>query len=161
MAAKREPQEKKLEYFGCLLAQIAYHDEISAETAMVMVNMAERLTWTQYALISMVGRKDEFGLEGIEVGKGIGSWKGWAIHQELQAMGPFGLSIMGAPAKETPTLKLGLFNMDLADFALGNGGRLLYEFLGVSDIAADEINSLIEALRETSQEEAGAPSPAE
>jgi hypothetical protein len=148
IAAQREPQERKLEYLGCLLAQIAYHEEISVETAMWMVGTAERLTWTQYALISMIGRKEQFDLRGIEVGKGIGSWKGWAIHEELKALGPFGLSIMGAPAKETVPANLGLFNMDLADFHLGNGGRLLYDFLGVSDIPAQEISGLIEALRE-------------
>ncbi|WP_104111174.1 hypothetical protein [Arthrobacter sp. N199823] len=161
MAAKREPQEKKLEYFGCLLAQIAYSDNISVETAMVMVNMAERLTWTPYVLISMVGRKDEFDLEGIEVGQGIASWKGWAIHDELRAMGPFGLSIMGAPSKKTPRMNLPLINMELSDFALGNGGRLLYDFLGVGDIAADEINSIIGALREDLQQATAPASPAE
>jgi len=148
IAAQREPQEKKLEYLGCLLAHIAYHEEISAETAIWMVNTAERLTWTQYTLISMIGRKEQFELGGIEVGKGINSWKGWAIHEEIKAMGPFGLSIMGAPAKKTPRLGLGLFNMELADFKLGNGGRLLYDFLGVGDIATEEIEGLIEALRE-------------
>lgn len=78
----------------------------------------------------------------------IGSWKGWAVHEELKAMGPFGLSIMGAAAKKTVPAHLRLFNMDLRDFHLGNGGRLLYDFLGIGDIPAEEINVLIEALRE-------------
>lgn len=155
IAAQREPQERKLEYLGCLLAQIAYHDEISVETAMWMINTAEGLTWTQYCLISMIGRKEQFDLDGIEVGQGIGSWKGWAVHEELKAMGPFGLSIMGAPAKKTPRMGLGLFNMDLADFELGNGGRLLYDFLGVGDIATDEIQRLITALQEVPKEDMG------
>lgn len=155
IAAQREPQERKLEYLGCLLAHIAYDDQISVETAVWMINTAERLTWTQYCLISMIGRKAQFDLGGIEVGQGIGSWKGWAVHEELKAMGPFGLSIMGAPAKKTPRMGLGLFNMDLADFELGNGGRLLYEFLGVGDIAADEIQGLIAALQEEPKEDSG------
>lgn len=157
IAAQREPQEKKLEYLGCLLAQIAYHEEISVETAMWMVNTAERLTWTQYMLISMIGRNEQFELGAIEVGRGINSWKGWAIHEEIKAMGPFGLNIMGAPGKKTPNLGLELFNMDLADFKLGNGGRLLYEFLGVGDISTQEIEGLIEVLREGSHGESEAP----
>ncbi|PNH82959.1 hypothetical protein CXZ05_13600 [Arthrobacter sp. AFG20] len=159
IAAQREPQERKLEYLGCLLAQIAYHDEIPLETAVWMINTAERLTWTQYSLISMIGRKEEFDLGGIEVGQGINSWKGWAVHEELRAMGPFGLSIMGAPAKKTPRLGLGLFNMDLADFELGNGGQLLFNFLGVGDIPVDEIEELIEALRKEAQEDSGEQTP--
>lgn len=70
-------------------------------------------------------------------------------------MGPFGLSIMGAPAKKTPRLGLGLFHIELADSELGNGGRLLYDFLGVGDIATEEIERLFEALREGPNGESG------
>lgn len=160
IAAQREPQEKKLEYLGCMLAQIAYHDEIPAETAMWMINMAERCTWTQYTLISMIGRKDQFDLSGIEVGQGIGSWKGWAVHEELKTLGEFGLGLMGAPPKKTPRMGLALFNMDLTDFELSNGGSLLYNFLGVGDIATDEIEGLIAALREEAKKDNGEQAPA-
>jgi hypothetical protein len=157
LAAQREPQERKLEYLGCLLAQIAYHEEIPVETAMWMIGTAERLTWTQYVLISMVGRSQQFELSGIEVGQNIGSWRGWAVHQELQSMGPFGMSIMGAKARETVPAYKGLFNMNLSDFHLGNGGRLLYDFLGVGDIPAEEINDLIRALRDVPEEQQSNP----
>jgi hypothetical protein len=62
LKSQREPEEKKLPYMGRLLANVAFHQEISAEMAHQITKAAEQLTYRQLCLLKLSVVKDDFGL---------------------------------------------------------------------------------------------------
>lgn len=58
IAAQREHEEKKLRFYGNLLANIAFHSEIDKAQAEVLINSAQRLTYRQICLLSLFGMPD-------------------------------------------------------------------------------------------------------
>src|SRR6266508_3625350 len=54
LTAQREYEEKKLKYYGNLLANIAFHPEINRGTANQLIRIAERLSYRQMALLAFV-----------------------------------------------------------------------------------------------------------
>lgn len=62
MKSQREPEEKKIQYMGHLLASIAFHKEISAEMAHQIIKAAEQLTYRQFCILKLAVVKEIFGL---------------------------------------------------------------------------------------------------
>lgn len=60
--AQREYQEKKLRFHGNLLANIAFHPEITKEEANYMIRLAERLSYRQLCIISLFGHSEKYHL---------------------------------------------------------------------------------------------------
>lgn len=52
-AAQKEHQEKKLKYYGNLLANIAFDETISRELANQLISLADRITYRQIKLINL------------------------------------------------------------------------------------------------------------
>jgi len=61
LAAQREPQEKKLRYYGTLVANIAFHPEISREQANLLTKLAENLSYQQLCLLAVFANNDRWG----------------------------------------------------------------------------------------------------
>lgn len=62
LKCQREPQEKKIEYMGYLLASIAFDSNISADMGQQLVKSAEELTYRQFCILKLATVKDIFGL---------------------------------------------------------------------------------------------------
>ncbi len=60
LIAQREYQEKKLKFYGNLLANIAFRPDIDRDLANAVVREAENMTYRQMCLISLCIRKEEF-----------------------------------------------------------------------------------------------------
>lgn len=59
-AAHQEHQERKLEYYGILLAGIAFDESVTAEAADYLLRSARELSYRQLGLLALVGRSAEF-----------------------------------------------------------------------------------------------------
>ena len=64
LKCQREPQEKKIEYMGYLLASIAFDPNISADMGQQLVKSAEELTYRQFCILKLATVKNRFGLRG-------------------------------------------------------------------------------------------------
>lgn len=63
IAAQREFQEKKLQYYANLLGNIAFHPEIDKAHANLLIRMAQRLSLRQLGILSLYGQKQNFKLK--------------------------------------------------------------------------------------------------
>jgi hypothetical protein len=62
IAAKNEHEEKKLNYYGNLVANIAFHPEIDRYHANYLLRIAERLSYSQICLLTLFQRKSNYNL---------------------------------------------------------------------------------------------------
>jgi hypothetical protein len=62
LVAQREHEERKMEYLGNLLANLAYAPEIDRDNSNLLIRYAEALSYRQLRLISVLGRKEHFDL---------------------------------------------------------------------------------------------------
>lgn len=60
IAAKNEYEEKKLKYYGNLVANIAFHQEIDSYHANYLLRIAERLSYRQICILTLFNRKSNY-----------------------------------------------------------------------------------------------------
>lgn len=63
LVAQREHEEKKLLFYGNLVANIAFHSEISRAEANLLIRLGERLSYRQICLLKLFMDKDRFRLK--------------------------------------------------------------------------------------------------
>ena len=62
LKAQREPEEKKIEYLGYLLASIAFDPRINVHLAHQLTKIAEQLTYQQLCILKLCMVKDKYRL---------------------------------------------------------------------------------------------------
>ena len=62
LKAQREPEEKKIQYMGYLLSNIAFNSEISVHMAHQLTKIAEQLTYRQLCILKFCTVKNKFSL---------------------------------------------------------------------------------------------------
>jgi len=87
LLAQREHEERKIEFYGYMLANISFRPEVDEYLANWLLNLADELTWMQLVLLALVGRKDDFQLPDVIVGETRGDWTQWGLHQQLSDLG--------------------------------------------------------------------------
>ena len=64
LRSQREPEEKKLPYMAHLLASVAFDDQIGVEMTHQLSKVAERLTYRQLCILTLVNNKEAYELRG-------------------------------------------------------------------------------------------------
>lgn len=64
IAAKNEHEEKKLRFYGNLVANIAFHSEIDRYQANYLLRISEGLSYRQICLLAIFGKKANYNLYG-------------------------------------------------------------------------------------------------
>jgi len=62
LSAQREHEEKKLNYYGNLLANIAFHPKIDKAQANLLIRMGQRVSYRQMCLLALFAHSDSFNL---------------------------------------------------------------------------------------------------
>lgn len=62
LAAQREHEEKKLQFYGNLLANIAFHPEIDRSQANFLARLGKNISYRQMCILAIFIRRDEFNL---------------------------------------------------------------------------------------------------
>ena len=55
LTVQRDPEEKKLQYMGCLYSNVAFNSEISSQMAHQMIKAGEQMTYRQFCLLKIFG----------------------------------------------------------------------------------------------------------
>ncbi|GAA2587741.1 hypothetical protein GCM10010399_17180 [Dactylosporangium fulvum] len=151
LAAQREYQERKLPYLGNLIANVAYTPNIDRASANWAVRTASELGWTQYMLLSTVGR-ESISLPDVEIGKSNQNWHSWSIHHELHDLS-WTRSLVGAPPLQTESLRLTKINTNAAAMRLNSGGTLLFHLLELNEVPLQELEDLLNRMTREAPEE--------
>jgi hypothetical protein len=70
VAAQRQHEERKVEFYGYLLANIAFQEEVDRQLANWLIRTADSLTWAQLCLLSAIAQKDQVQLPAVAIGSG-------------------------------------------------------------------------------------------
>lgn len=57
LAAQRSYEERKVEFFGYLMANVCFENEVDAYLANWTIRTAQELTWAQLVMLAALGRK--------------------------------------------------------------------------------------------------------
>jgi hypothetical protein len=148
LMAQREHEERKVEFYGYLLANIGFEPEVDENLANWVLELAEQLTWTQLVLLGMIGRKQDFELPAIEIGDPTKEWDSWGVHQQLADLGYARRELIGGAARNTQLqIAPGRINLALPDMELRRGGSLLYQLMSLKKIADSDVELVIELLQ--------------
>lgn len=62
IASQREHEEKKLKFYGNLVASIAFHPEISRAQANLILRLGSSISYPQMCLLTLIANKDSYNL---------------------------------------------------------------------------------------------------
>lgn len=141
VAAQREHEEIKIEFYGNLLANITVTPGISKAYANLLIRMARELSYRQLCLLALFVQKDKFNLkkgdyqtENTMLPEKIG------LLQEIFELEQKSLLNSGKPL-------FGLTNITPAMTDLQGTGKALFSLMELSKIRSDKLEHLAELLR--------------
>lgn len=146
LAAKVEHQERKIPHLGYLMANIAFDASLDAGLANWAITTAEDLTWTQFVLLSAIGRKKQFPLPDEEYGRQLGTWNAWGVHSQLADLGITRREMVGAPSRKTQRMELPIFNYNMRELELRQSGLLLHHLLWLDRIPDADVAAVVASL---------------
>lgn len=144
-SAQREHEEKKLKYYGNLVANIAFDKTISREQANQLLSIAKRLTYRQIKLISLFGinqqlpikmlRKEDYRNNGVS---------GYILISILQdTLELYNIALVGGNGSAI----LGMTDIVPANSRVQGMGAILYNLMELSTISYTELQDLIDVLK--------------
>lgn len=148
--AQKEHEERKVEYYGYLVANLGFVANIDESLANWLLVQSDQLTWTQLVLLAMIGGKDRFELPDIVIGEASGDWTPWGLHQQLADLGYARREfILGAADPIEPGAtgyRIPRLNLQLREMKLRGAGNLLYRLMWLDRIPHADIELVIQRL---------------
>ena len=142
LKCQREPQEKKIQYMGYLLASIAFNSNIGADMGHQLIKAAEELTYRQLCILKLAVVKDSFGLR-VENYRGQGTF---AI--ELSQILPECLDLYHrAYINFGGEVAFGPTDVKPASMTLQGIGYDLFKLMKLSSIPEEDIIPIAEVLK--------------
>ena len=143
IAAQREHEEKKLKFFGNLLANIAFHPEIDRPLAEVLISAAEAITYRQIGLLALFGLQETGGFElrkrdyhGCEVDNSL-----FVLLLEMYDLYTRGLVNCSGAGLIDPLLLIP------SQMRLQGPGQILFGLMELSELDAEDLKALALLLR--------------
>ena len=153
-SAQREHEERKIEYLGKLIANLAFEEEIDRSLANLMVRIVKEVTWTQLVLLAAIGdESNRATLPDIEIGKGRTDWQVWGLHEQLNDLCWTSKDLIHGRRTKTPRLGLSQNSLRLREQRLSTSGQLLYNVLELNSLPIDDIADLVDVLCRTTVED--------
>jgi hypothetical protein len=138
LAAQREHEERKLRYYGNMVANIAFHPEVSRSQANQLIRQVERMTYQQLCLLALFVRIDKLNIERGDNPHFVHpAITDPSLAQEMYELFDYG--VFQRPDSFPPDVYISSINMpiDVSSF-----GLKLYELTELHDIDAEELEKL-------------------
>jgi hypothetical protein len=140
IAAKNEHEEKKLKYYGNLVANIAFHPEIDRYHANYLLRVSERLSYRQICILAILKRKSNYHLISKISGlKTLSSQNDKIILREIREMNNSDLII---PTNNYSTSVGTAANLTPSTIELIEAGKTIHEMMNLDEIDGSEIDRL-------------------
>jgi len=142
LVAQREPQERKLQFYGNLIANIAFHSEIDKAEANLLISLCERMSYRQICLLSLFAQKERFDLrqENYRNVRNIGGSR-VVLLQEIYDL--YSQGMLNASGK----VLLGLGDIKPAKINVQGTGGMLYELMELWKVDLQDLNKIVMLLR--------------
>lgn len=137
LAAQASFEERKIRHIGYLYANTAIDEGIDRYLAALTLKRAQELTWRQYALLAMVGARDDIELPRGELSDDPGSWSSWGALRELRDL--FDAGYVHAGRQHTERLGLTFPGQRLDELRLTTQGQLVHHLLSLDLIPRSDI----------------------
>jgi len=140
LAAQREHEEKKIRFYGNLVANIAFHPEINRAQANLLIRLCERISYRQMRLLALFARKDQFTLRQ-------GSYLGLKLDITLLGLVQeiYDLYIQGMLTIDANVLNL--WGINPAKTNIAGIGILLHDLMELQELDIQELIPLIRLLQ--------------
>jgi len=146
LAAQREFEEKKLRFYGNLLANIAFHPEIDRATANLLITLGQRISYRQMILLSLFANKERFGLREEDYrNEVITDPVEFGLLQEIYDL--FSQHMLNASGGKSPTLIGGLLAVQPAKMNVQGTGFTLYDLMELYEVDAQDLDNVAQLLR--------------
>jgi len=142
LAAQREYQEKKLKFYGNLLANIAFHQDIDKAYANLLLRLGKNLSYRQLCILAVFANSDKLNLRQGDYRKD-GDMEGIkiALFQEIFDLYNQGLLNCSGEA----LLSMGDINPH--KMRTQGTGTILYRVMELFHVNSDDLNQVVELLR--------------
>jgi hypothetical protein len=138
LAAQREHEERKLRFYGNMVANIAFHPEVSRTQANQLIRQVERMTYQQLCLLALFVRMDKLNTK-----RGDNPYfvhpaiTDPSIAQEMYEL--FDHGVFQRPDSFPPDVYISSINMPIDVSAFG---LKLYELTELHEVDAGELEKL-------------------
>jgi len=142
LAAQREHEEKKVIFFGNLLANIAFNQKITRPQANSLIRKAKDVSFRQMCLISLFAQSENFRLRNHGyIGETALSFDAYTLLQEIYELTPLGLLTL-------PGITLrSIADITPKKMRVEGIGRLLYNMMELKNIDTKDLETLEQLLR--------------
>ncbi|MGF7119511.1 hypothetical protein [Methanobacterium oryzae] len=141
LAAQREYQEKKLHFYGNLVANIAFYPDIDSEQANFLIKLAGDISYRQLCLLNLFVNKNKYNLREERYGTKETGAKIVLLLQEIYDLDSYGI------LNHSGAALLGVGNIIPAKINVQGAGALLYNLMELWTINTQEINQLADLLK--------------
>lgn len=142
LAAQRQHEEKKIQFYGNLLAAIAIDPEIDRGFANLLIRRAEELSYRQLCLLAIIKDHARFDLRDV-TRKPEDTWKVEAVIAELDDLGYAKLEMVGV---ESPDGRLPTNIGQPSALRLRGWGELVHSTMNLEDIQEDDLGEVASLL---------------
>lgn len=142
LVAQREHQEKKLQFYGNLVANIAFYPEIDRAQANLLIRLGEHISYRQICLLSLFVHKEKFNLrqEDYRNAGSIGEAK-VALLQEIYDL--YSQGMLNASGEAL----LGLGDVKSGKMNVQGTGVMLYKLMELWKVDIKDLDAIAILLR--------------
>src|SRR2546428_6759764 len=137
IAAQKEYQEKKLPFYSNLLANIAFHPEIDRGQANLLIRSAERLSYRQLCILSLVSQKSRFNLRQQEY-RTVSTIEGPLAMLLIEVFDLISQLMLNIPGVAV----LGVAEIDPSKLNAQGTGSFLFDLMELRDIDYNELKEI-------------------
>src|SRR5919112_1268910 len=142
LAAQREPQEKKIRFYGNLVANIAFHSEIDREQGTCLISLGESFSYRQLCLLRLFAVNNKFRLREKDHREGgLSGAKRIALVQEIYSLTGRGLLSAGSEAV------LGVTDIIPGKMSVQGVAATLHSLMELQEISSQDLNRTAHWLR--------------
>ncbi|MDE0636083.1 MAG: hypothetical protein OXI43_09590 [Candidatus Poribacteria bacterium] len=148
LKCQREPQEKKIEYMGYLLAGIAFDANISADMGHQLIKAAEELTYRQLCILKLAVVKHQYGLRNQDYQNHVGFTKGlYQVLQECHDLYLKNYLVYEIPLMFNGKITIGYMNIQPNKMTIYGIGEDLFHLMKLTSIPDEDIIPIAEVLK--------------
>jgi len=145
LAAQREPQEKKLRFYGNLVANIAFDPTVSREQANLMIKIADQLSYRQLCLLTLFAETETYSAQLRDNSYREGGISDDNENQIAVLYDTYDLHMRGLISHGVAVL--GVTDVHPAQTQTQGMGWILYELMELQDIDDADLEPIVRLLQ--------------
>jgi len=141
IAAQKEHEEKKLKYYGNLLANLGFDNSFDKAQANLFLKVAQELTYRQLCILSLIPKKNQFSLRQSDYrGQNVANGKLIVLLQEINDLYIMGLT------NGSDDAYLSLSDVNPSKIGIQGTGVYLHNLMELHEIPNSDLQDIADLL---------------